>query len=64
MNSVANRKKPTPVPEPEEVRPILFRPETARLVAAIDAQAKAERRSRNQMMQILLEEALAAREGD
>ncbi len=42
---------------------ILFRPETTGLVPAIDRHAAVARRSRNQMMQILLEEALEARDG-
>ncbi len=52
---------PAPLPEPEKITPVLFRPETASLIRAIDAEARFERRSRNQMIQILLEEALKAR---
>ena len=47
--------------EPSEPAPITFRPASQVLIDVIAETARSERRSRNLMIQILLEEALAAR---
>ncbi len=60
-NMARPKKKPDPVPEPTEITPIYVRPDTPALAAALDRMARAERRSRNTMILILLEEALKAR---
>lgn len=44
---------------PDCDRELRIRPKDQRIIEAIDAVAKKERRSRNQMAQILLEDALA-----
>ncbi len=63
MRIMAERKKkPESAPEPEEIKPIYVRPDTPALAAVIDRIARSERRSRNTMILILLEEALKARD--
>ncbi len=58
--SVMAKKKPA-TEKTEEVRQIIYRPDSQEIVDAIEGQAKKDRRSRNLMIQILLEEALRAR---
>jgi hypothetical protein len=60
MDVMAKKKDQPPEP-PEEAIRILLRVFDERLIEAIDSQATLDRRSRNLMMLILLEEALAAR---
>ncbi len=59
--NLMSKKKPKNAGGEEEVRQVIFRPETNDLVRAIDAEAKKDRRSRNLTIIILLEEALRAR---
>jgi hypothetical protein len=62
MNVVTKKKQPRVEQEgPEEVKQIIYRPDSHEIVAAIEAEARKDRRSRNLMIQILLEEALRAR---
>ena len=56
-----NRIKPVEAEEVGEPRTLTFRPEDERIIPAIKEQARLDRRSQNQMVQILLEEALKAR---
>ena len=57
MHHMAKIKKQTAEPEPE--KKILFRPELPGTVAAIDEAARLSRRSRNQMIQFLIEDSLS-----
>jgi hypothetical protein len=65
ISVMAKKQKEPTVPATEsppeaDVTSVLFRAEHPQLVRAIDAYAKANRRSRNMAMNLLLEEALTS----
>ncbi len=55
---VMGKKKPAEEASPDRGPQILFRPYDERIIAALDAFARSVKRSRNNAMLILLEEAL------